>query len=292
MTDGFQFNSGSKPATKSLCQRERVIDYVLARHCPSGGFCFYQLDEPNGSDCYYALSVLHLLDVPFQDEKTVNYLRNVQRDDGSYDSIFSAFYSIKSLLFLKEKPAHDPEAYLLKHLRHYTVDVRKLPAEILSIFKRLLYLVDLYRTLEMERDESIENHIIPFILSFKNEDRGFGYTQSTLSETARALTILNWLNYPVMELEAESFIGRCETPLYGFTEIPHTSLSYIEYIHTGAVASSILSRKLRYLDRCLDFIEDCQNKSGGFSRAPHAGIATMEYTYFAIHALKLLSGSL
>jgi len=270
-------------------ERERVIDYVLARRCRGGGFCFYRLDEPNGSDCYYALSVLNLLEVPFQDEKTVAYLQSMQHSDGSYDSLFSAFYSIKSLLLLNEKTTHDPASYLLKHLHHYAMDARKLPVEILSIFKQLLSLVDLYRTLEMERDESIENHIIRFILSFENEDKGFGYTQSTLSETARALTILDRLNYPMMELEAESFIGRCETPLYGFTEIPHTSLSYIEYIHAGAVASSILSRKPRYLNRCLDFIENCQNKSGGFSRVPHAGIATMEYTYFAIHVLKLLS---
>ncbi|MBN1829564.1 MAG: hypothetical protein JW884_10530 [Deltaproteobacteria bacterium] len=273
----------------NLDQRERIIEYVLARRCESGGFCFYKLDEPNGSDCYYALSILNQLDVPFHDDKTVAWLQNMQHDDGSYDSIFNAFYSLKSLRFLNEKPTRDLAPYLLKHLQHYAVDVRKLPAEILSIFKRLIYLVDLYRTVEMERDEMIESNIIRFIFSFENEDRGFGYIQSNLTETSRALAILDMLDYPVKELETEQFIRRCEMPLFGFTDVPHSSLSYMEYIHAGVLASSIISYRPRYHDRCVDFILNCQNKSGGFSRSPHAGIATMENAYYAISSFKFLS---
>lgn len=273
----------------NFSQRERVIDYVLERRCESGGFCFYKLDEPNGSDCYYALSILNLLDVPFHDEKTAAWLQNMQHDDGSYDSIFSAFYSLESLRLLNEKPTRNPAPYLLKHLQHYAVDVRKLPAEILSIFKRLICLVDLYRAVEMERDEMIDSNIIRFIFSFENDDRGFGYIQSNLTETSMALAILNMLDYPVKELETEQFIQRCETPLFGFTDVPHRSLSYMEYIHAGVLASSIISYCPHYHDRCVDFILNCQNTNGGFSRAPHAGIATMESTFFAVHALKLLS---
>jgi len=33
---------------------------------------------------------------PFEDEKTVAYLQNMQNDDGSYDSVFLAFYSLKA----------------------------------------------------------------------------------------------------------------------------------------------------------------------------------------------------
>ncbi len=273
---------------KNFDQRDKIIDYVLKRRCESGGFCFYKLDEPNGSDCYYALSILNLLDVPFHDKKTAAWLQNTQHGDGSYDSIFSAYYSIKSLRLLKEKPAHDPVLYLQNHLNRYALDVRKLPAEIISIFKRLLYLVDLYRTVEMDRDDVIENNIIRFILSFENEDRGFGWLQSNLTETSRALAMLAMLDYPVKELETERFIRRCEMPLFGFTDIPHSSLSYVEYIHAGVLASSIISYRPRYHDRCVDFILDCQNTNGGFSRVPHAGIATMENTFLAVHALKLL----
>lgn len=274
---------------KTFNPREKVIDYVLSRHCRSGGFCFYRLDEPNGSDCYHALSILNLLDIPFRDEQTAAYLKRMQHEDGSYDSLFSAFYSIKSLLFLKEKPTRDPVPYLLKHLNHYAVDVGKLPVEILSVFKRLLYLVDLYRTLEMERDEETENNIAGFVLSFQNEDHGFGNQTSNLTETAKALVMLQMLGYPVQALETEGFIRRCETPLVGFTDIPHRTLSYLEYIHAGVEACCVISHRPRYLESCVDFILDCQNMNGGFSRAPQAGIATLENTFFAVHAGRLLS---
>jgi len=269
-------------------QRQKVVDYVLRRRCPSGGFCFYQLDEPNGSDCYYALNILHLLDASFHDQKTIVFLRNMQHGDGAYDSIFSAFYSIKSLQLLNEKPASDPVHYLLKHLHHCALDVRKLPAEILSIFKRLLYLVDLYRSLEMERDKVVEDNIIRLILSFENEDRGFGHDRSSLSETSKAIFMLDRLGYPLRELETEHFIRQCETPPFGFTDMPRRSLSYMEYIHAGVLASSLLSYKPHYDDRCIDFILSCRNTNGGFSRAPHAGIATLENTFLAVHALNLL----
>ncbi len=274
---------------KKFNQMERVIDYVLSRRCQSGGFCFYKLDEPNGSDSYYALSILGLLDVPFQDEKTVTRLQNMQHSDGSYDSIFSAFYSIKGLQLLQQKPKQDPASYIRKHLYHDALDVRKLPPEIHSIFKRLLYVVELYRSLEMERDEVIENNIVDFILSFRNEDQGFGNHASNLTETAKALVMLNLLGHPVTELGAVDFIRRCETPVFGFTDIPYSSLSYMEYIHAGVLASSVVSYRPRYHDRCIDFILNCQNRNGGFSRAPQAGIATLENTFFAIHARRLLS---
>jgi hypothetical protein len=269
--------------------RDQVIDYVLSRRCEGGGFCFYKLEEPNGSDSYHALSILDLLGVPFQDEKTVDYLQTMQHGDGTYDSVFSSFYSIRGLQLLKREPRHHPEPYIWKHLDHFALDVRKLPPEIHSIFKRLLYVVELYFSLEMERDERIEKNIVDFVLSFQNEDRGFGTPSSNLTDTAKALVMLDRFGYPLGELESERFIRQCGTPLFGFTDIPRRSLSYLEYIHAGVLASAVISHRPRYFDRCADFILNCRNRNGGFSRVPHAGIATMEDTYFAVHALKLLS---
>lgn len=49
-------------------------------------------------------------------------------------------------------------------------------------------------------------------------------------------------------LHAESFIDDCESPLGGFTDIPDTSLHYLEYVHAGVTASSILGRRPRYIE--------------------------------------------
>jgi hypothetical protein len=164
-----------------------------------------------------------------------------------------------------------------------------MPAEITSVFRRMVFLVDLYVTFERNKDERIENNLQDFVLHFHNEDKGFGHYQSTLGETSKALVLLSWLDYPVQELHAIDFIRQCETSTCGFTDIPNMSLSYLEYIHAGVLAAFITDYRIRYFDRCVDFIRHCQNRTGGFSRVMHGGIATLEDTYYAVHALKLLS---
>ena len=63
---------------QDISLRQKVIHYVLDRKCLSGGFCFYKLEEPNGSDTWNALSILDLLRVRFEDEATIAYLRGTQ----------------------------------------------------------------------------------------------------------------------------------------------------------------------------------------------------------------------
>ena len=102
--------------------KERTINYVTRCRCVEGGFCFYRLEEPNASDTYYALSILNLLGVDIEDDDTVFYLKNLQKNDGSYSSIYSAYYSIKSLLLLNEKPISSPRAYILNNINFYNVN--------------------------------------------------------------------------------------------------------------------------------------------------------------------------
>ena len=269
--------------------RDRVLQYVMDRKCRDGGFCFYRLEEPNGLDTYSALSVLYLLGVPLHDKKTVAFLQGMQNGDGSYESVFMAFYSLKSLQLAEREPERDPWPYILKHIRADRVDADKLPAEVTSVYKRMAFLVDLYVTFKRNNDPLVEKNLLDFVLRFQNEDQGFGYRQSTLGETARALRMLTWLSYPVQKLSVLDFIRQCETPACGFTDIPDTSLSYLEYIHAGAMAAFLTGYRIRYLDQCADFIRSCQNRTGGFSRVMHGGIATLEDTFYAIQSLKLLS---
>lgn len=267
---------------------KKVLEYILERHCEIGGFCFYKLEEPNGADTYYALSILDLLGYKYRDDATLKYLKDLQHEDGTYDSIFSAFYSIKGLSLLNEKPKLDPTQYIAEKLRGYHIDAERLPAEVTSVFKRLLYLVDLYCSLEMRQDSGLKGPIIDFVLEFQNKDRGFGYSRSSLSETSKALMILRLLDSNIKALRCESFIKRCETPIYGFTDIPNTSLSYIEYLNAGILACSLVGTEPSYLNSCVDFINNCQTKTGGFSRSAHAGIATMEDTFYAIQSLSII----
>jgi hypothetical protein len=269
--------------------RKKIFDYVEERRCREGRFCFYKLEEPNGSDTYYALSILDWLGVPQEDPRTVNYLQEMQHSDGSYDSVFAAFYSLKGLRLLNADPLADPLPYILKHIRRDRIHTDQLPAEILSIFKRMAFLVELYSMFRKEADPVLEDPMIRLILSFRNANGGFGYLQSTLSETAKALVMLKALSYPLENLEVDRFLRECEVPRYGFTEIPGTSLFFLEFIYGGLLAASAVGYQPRYIDSCIDFIKNCRTRRGGFSRAMHGGIATLENTFYAVHALKLLS---
>ena len=214
--------------------KEKVIYYVKERKCNGGGFCFYRLEEPNGSDTYYAVSILNLLNIKFRDINTMNYLRDLQKEDGSYSSVFSAYYSIKTLNILKEKPIQDPKPYILENIRIYNTN--RIPPGYTSIFREMYYLIDLCFTLKVELEEKIKNNLINFILKFKKGEGGFGYTHSTLIETSQALSILKWLEYPIKMLNAENFLKKC----YAASDVFVTSsilegfgLSVIEALAAG-----------------------------------------------------------
>ena len=268
--------------------KKGVIDYVLQCRCQCGGFCFYRLEEPNGADTYFALAALNFLEFNFADEKTIVYLQNLQHHDGSYNSIFSAFYSVNGLRLLKKAPQFDHSSYIISNINQYKFEVHKLPAEVTDAFKRTFYLVSLYNNLKNTVDETMHESMIKFILQFANADHGFGIGRSSLSETALALNILKQLNYPLEKLQADDFILTCATPTCGFTDMPGTSLSFMAHIHAGLAASSLAGHQLLYPDQCLAFILNCHNKTGGFSRTTHGGIATLENTFLASEALMFL----
>jgi hypothetical protein len=250
--------------------RQRVIRYVLDRKCLAGGFCFYKLEEPNGSDTWHALSILDLLGAPFEDEATVAYLKGMQRPDGSYDSIYAAYFSIRSLALLGEAPFADPRPYILRNLEHYRFDVGRLPAEVISMFKRTSYLVELYGLLQMDTDGTLRDNIVDFILGFQNEDGGFGHLFSTLLDTARALAMLKSLGRPVEGLGAETFIRLCEVPFYGLpTSLTRPCPSGVCIRRRPGLVSDLATADLPR--QCETYILNCQNRMGGFSRTMQGG---------------------
>lgn len=270
--------------------KEQVLKYILERHCrEQGGFCFYRLEEPSGADTYYSLRILDALQEPFADEKTVSYLEKLQSPDGSYESIFSAFYSIKGLQILKKKPAYDPSQYIIAKMAEYDIHAEDIPAEVTSIFKRLLFLVEIYDSSGLVRSEAIEKNIRRLVLQFQNPDGGFGYFNSSLDETAKAVEILRVMGHGPDPSRVRVFISRCEMPDHGFTAVPGTSLSYIEHIYAGLKLSELVSYRPKYLDACEIFISGCRRRNGGFSRAISDGIPTIEYTCYAVNSLLTIS---
>lgn len=260
--------------------KERTYSYVLNCQCRSGGFCFYRLEEPNGSDTYYALAVLRMLGKPVSSDATAHYLKKTQKDDGSYNNLYQAFFAVKGLSLIDDIPNLDPRPYIETHVRSFPVRHSK-PETML---KRLKLLTELCDELHIEIPTHKHEIMIDFVLSYKNRDGGFGAPYSTLLGTSYAASILSKLKYPVTSLGISKFLRRCESPVHGFLNVPNMAPSFLEHILAGVITAHVLRYTPSFTDACLRLITHCQCSNGGFSRAPK-GLPTLQDTYHAILAL-------
>ncbi len=275
----------------TLPEKEQIhtLNYIVKRRCHKGGYCFYRQEEPNLSDTYFALASQKMLGIESGDEKTLNFIHNTQRSNGSYFSITYAYYALKSLSILNGKPLYSPEFFILINLRLY--HPKNLLPGTSSVFRNLLFVISLMNTLDLVIPPDSREFVIEFVLSFQNRDMGFGVEHSTLLETSHAINILNSIDYTFEQLETSSFISKCEHSVFGFTNIPSTSLSYLEYIHAGLVISQLLDYEINHFSQCRDFVLNCQTNKGGFARCV-GGIATLENTFYAVNSLTILESLL
>ena len=126
---------------------QRIINYIKERECKKGGYSFYQQEEPNSSDTFYAISIQNMLDNDLGDqERTISFLKNLQNNNGSYFSIIQAYYTIKALLELKRNPLKSPNQFILDNLLEYRL--RNLPAGV-SIYRKMYYLINLANMLKI-----------------------------------------------------------------------------------------------------------------------------------------------
>lgn len=266
--------------------QKRVHRYVRDRRCREGGYCFYRLEEPNSSDTYWALAILHRLGLRVQDEDTARYLQSFQRVDGWFENFQIAYFALKGLQLLNSAPSYAPSSYLMDQLHVY--DVQLVPAGEASIFKHMYLLVDMCVSLGIALRPSVQKQIAAFVLNQQAPDGGFGRNYGTLIETAQALAILQWLNNFPEERLATDFVSRCENPLFGFVNVPRTMPGYIEHIYWGLQARRFAGGKPVYPETCMEVVMMSQNLTGGFSRTTYGGIANLENTFFAVESLEYL----
>ena len=245
------------------------------------------LNEPNGSDTYYSLYILNILKEKLDDERSIKYLKNMQKMDGTYSSIYSAYYSINGLHILNKKPNYNPVPYITNSLKSYRLDIQNINA--ITVLRQLYYFMDLLNLFDITPDHTTKESIIDFIMGLKRDDGGFGNKKSTLTNTFYAASILEYLRYTAELAEIEDFVSRCEDRIYGFVNIPYTYPSFIEHIHAGIALSNLTNHKIKYKEKCIDFIVKSQNSNGGFARSPSGGISTLENTFLAIKSLYMLS---
>lgn len=307
-----------------------VIKYVISKQGIDGGYLSYQymgLFESSVEDTYYALIILKFLRVePPNRFKTVNFLKEAQLTDGGYRSLRVAFFAVKALTTLHEKPrdVNGAASYLKNSLRlmlNKEVDSYKHLMEFerksyvsRKVEESVLKSVDLYNLYIIEMptllcninmvtsalnllghqltELEIEN-IIRLILKFKNKDGGFGLNASYIDETFHAISILTSLKSSLNDLDLQDtikWIYKCENRSGGFKIKPDISHSYsLEYTYYGLQAMDLLNIKPLFPNMHVNFIYGCYNPNGGFRRSVNLGISTLEDTFYAFSSLSILN---
>ncbi|HEU17307.1 MAG TPA: hypothetical protein ENO06_01095 [Methanolinea sp.] len=265
---------------------QNIVQYVHERRCPSGGYCFYRLDEPNAGDTFHALQILSLLGEEIRDDETAAFLQGIQKPGGSYPSYAAALYAGRGLRLLNEQPLYDVTSYISRAIPGISPDTRVI--ESFSLFEPLYTWLSLFILYKAPLPEYWSDLITTTILRFQVESGGFGAQKATLQDTWQASETLVMLHYPKNNPGVSRFIRSCEDPEYGYVGRQGSRPAYLEDVYAGVRLSALLGTVPRYAEACRAFIEKCAHHSGGFVRSIYGGSPTLEFTARAVESLAIL----
>jgi hypothetical protein len=224
--------------------------------------------------------------------KTEEYLLSLQNEDGSFSSMTSAFYVVKSLEIIGSKPRklHFLD-WLEKHLKgRRFVKGEEFLSGFLSAeydtssspYKHVYCVVEILKTLGRKVSLKEVDWILP-----EGKHGGFGAGASDVISTFHALSCLHAAGYPLKKLEkTKKFVEGCEHREGGFTSVPHITPPYMEDTYFGVESAKLLGIEPKHPKRSEWFVASCQNIDGGFRRSIYQGISTLDNTYFALSSLK------
>lgn len=111
-------NLEHEPKFSEWIQVGKVVRYVSIRQNDDGGYSFAQGGDSSVEDTYYAIMILKMLGVkPLNEDRTVAFLKRMQRGDGGYDSVKVAYYAVKTLKELGSRPERDVRKFVFSTRR-------------------------------------------------------------------------------------------------------------------------------------------------------------------------------
>jgi hypothetical protein len=91
----FHFNAHSSRKTN---QNPRSTSTYSDTQNEDGGYSFARGAESSAADTYYGIQILRMLGAePRNAVKTINFMKGLQREDGSFDSVNVAYDVVKTL---------------------------------------------------------------------------------------------------------------------------------------------------------------------------------------------------
>lgn len=210
----------------------------------------------------------------YNKEKTLKWIENLNKD--RIFGIKSVFYRL-NILKLFNKKLEIPKEYASKLSNK--IAFTNLENAFLST-----------AILKLSGYDDLHN-IAKWVLSFQNEDGGFGLDKSDISSTCYALESLNLIDPSLIGHKNKiiEFTESCKTDGGVFAYTPISYPPYIEGIHAGIIIHEIIGQKVKNPLKIVEFVRNLQNIDGGFRRSPHMGISELDYTFRALYVLKSLS---
>jgi hypothetical protein len=123
------------PTLITLARRIRIqeaLQYIQIRQNEDGGYSFARRAESSAADTYYAIQILRMLGAePRNAVKTINFMKGLQREDASFDSVNVAYDVVKTLDELGARPISPLEDFILSlqttHGEFGVLEVRDTP---------------------------------------------------------------------------------------------------------------------------------------------------------------------
>jgi hypothetical protein len=238
--------------------------------------------ESNAQDTYYGLAVLSLLDAPFPSkQQTTDWLREFPRRH-----LHSYYYVVKAIQLLDEKLNKN------RRLSPSIEDFETKPEWMNARVKNNVSLEDVHMITDLAKIKKAEiecETMMRWLLDLQNEDGGFGaHLWSDMNSTYHAIASLSNLGYRVEALRrTHEFVRSCEIPNGGFSLVPCSSPTHMEYVFHGVSALDLLGEHPRNPDGILRSVFRCRNANGGFARS-ELGVSSFEDTFYALGVLKTI----
>ena len=254
--------------------QSKIVNYVINRQNEDGGYAFCQGSlESSDQDTYYGLAILSQLNTTFPNiEKTLRFL-----EESCLDTIYSVYYTAKAQLLLGKGINEN----LMKEVRSILRPKRYFGStdffsEVSSEFTTTFMTLELADLLKFDVSA---REVAEWLLSFKNEDGGFGTrSASNINSTYYAIASLLLLKEKPQKLsEVIKFVRMCEKPYGGFTVIPMNFTPYMEHTYYALMTLDLLGEKCRYPSQTEEWVLNCQNNNGGFARSDLGNINLCRY---------------
>jgi len=288
--DAYASTTGPTGLEKRI-RIDKVLCYIQKRQNEDGGYSFARGAESSAADTYYGIQILKMLGAePENVTKTIDFMKCLQHEDGSFDSINVTYYVVETLDELGAKPRKPFKHFILSlQSAHGGFGVLEAdlesPSELEVTYLSLALLRLVEHNLSFEKTKDL-------ILTRQNYHSSFGkYGYSRLGATYHALASLSLLGFDVRTLRrTEEWVRQCEIPSGGFRTAPESHDPYfiMDDIYFGVKCLDVLGKNCRFPSQTLDLAAKFQNENGGFRRSVFLGISTFESTYHAISACSII----